>query len=212
MMQFGKQGWHLGRSALLALTVLGFVPAANGQAPAAGLPLEEQVEVCADCHGENGNSTTPEIPSLAGQPALTITNQMIYFRETLRNNDVMTPQAQGLSDAEIEALAAYYAKQPVSPAPDLSDLDSRRYEQGKTLAREMRCASCHRSDFSGNEQMPRLAGQREDYLIKAMKDYRERNRGGPDTTMIDILRDVSNEEIEALAHFLAHYESQSTTQ
>lgn len=55
--------------------------------------------------------------------------------------------------------------------------------------------------------MPRLAGQREDYLIKAMKDYRDRRRGGPDTTMIEIMTGTPDEDIQALAHFLAHLEA-----
>ncbi|MFQ3787676.1 c-type cytochrome [Halomonas sp. A29] len=179
------------------------LPAWSENGPAAGLPLEAQVTVCGSCHGEDGNSTTPGIPSLAGQPPLSITNQLIYFRERLRQNEVMTPQARGLSDAEIQALAAYYADQPVI-APD-SEPKTALMNQGRDLAREHRCASCHRSDFSGQEQMPRLAHQREDYLAQAMLAYRERSRGGPDTTMVDVMRSIDEEEIAALAHFLAHY-------
>lgn len=189
------------------LTVLAGAPAVQAEAPAADLPLDEQVEVCASCHGEGGNSTTEEIPSLAGQPALAIVNQMIYFREGLRDNQIMTPQAQGLSDSDIEALAEHFAEQPIKREAS-SELDEQQYEAGQQLAREMRCASCHQSNFSGRQQMPRLAGQREDYLQKAMFDYRERRRGGPDSTMIDILRGVSDEDIEALAHFLAYFEKE----
>lgn len=180
------------------------LPAWSESGPAAGLSLEEQVQVCAVCHGEDGNSMRENTPSLAGQPALTITNQMIYFRERLRRSEEMTPQARGLSDAEIQALAAYYAEQPIA-APE-GERDDALIEKGRTLSRQQRCASCHGSSYQGREQMPRLAGQREDYLTYAMKAYRERTRGGPDTTMIDIMRGVDDEAIEALAHFFAHFE------
>lgn len=195
-----RLGWPAG------ILLAAFTPTAlaEEESPAAGLPLEEQVAVCGNCHGDDGNSTTAEIPSLAGQPALAITNQMIYFRERLRSSEVMTPQAQGLSDPEIEALAEYYSEQPVYLDEDASEKDDELMSMGMELASEMRCASCHGRDYSGQQQMPRLAGQREDYLEMTMLAYREGERGGPDTTMINIMRGVSDEDIEALAHFMAH--------
>ncbi|WP_104202052.1 c-type cytochrome [Billgrantia saliphila] len=194
------------RALVLPLACVGLLAAEaqSQEGPAAGLPLEEQVQLCGGCHGEDGNAVEEGVPSLAGQPALALTNQLIYFRERLRRNEIMTPQAQGLSDEEIQALASHYAEQPLSP-PD-GKPDEALMERGRELAREHRCASCHRSDFSGQQQMPRLAHQREDYLAQAMRDYRERTRGGPDTTMVDILRNVDDEEIDALAHFLAHFD------
>jgi cytochrome c553 len=137
------------------------------------------------------------------QPTTAVTNQLIYFRERLRHDEVMTPQVQGLSNAEVQALAAYFADQP--PATPGVEPDANLMERGRELAREHRCASCHGSDYSGREQMPRLAHQREDYLVRAMQAYRERSRGGPDTTMVDIMRSIDEKEITALAHFLAHY-------
>ncbi|MGQ4879480.1 c-type cytochrome [Billgrantia sp. LNSP4103-1] len=172
--------------------------------PAAGLSMEEQIQVCGSCHGEDGNAAEKGVPSLAGQPALALTNQLIYFRERLRRNEIMTPQAQGLSDEEIQALAEHYAAQP--PAPPDGEPNEELMERGREIAREHRCASCHRSDFSGQEQMPRLAHQREDYLALTMRAYRERTRGGPDTTMVEVLRNVDDDEIDALAHYLAHFE------
>ncbi|ALM51670.1 c-type cytochrome [Halomonas huangheensis] len=189
-------------AALASLILSG--PSIAEESPAAGLPLEEQVQVCGACHGPDGNASQPGTPSLAGQPALAITNQLIYFRERLRQSEVMTPMARGLSDGEIQALAAYYEDQ-VLEAPD-EDADAELMSQGQDLAKQHRCSSCHRSDFSGHEQMPRLANQREDYLTHAMQAYRERSRGGPDTTMIEVMRDISDDEIQALAHYLAHWE------
>lgn len=178
------------------------LPAASEDAPAVGLPFEAQVQVCGACHGNDGNSQEAGTPSLAGQPELTIVNQMIYFRERLRQNEVMTPQARGLPDNEIQALAAYFHEQPVAP-PD-GEPDPELKARGQELASQQRCASCHQSDYSGREQMPRLAGQREDYLVAAMVAYRDRTRGGPDTTMIDVMRGVSDDDIEAMAHYFTY--------
>ncbi|PAU75437.1 c-type cytochrome [Halomonas salipaludis] len=189
-----------GGAAALGLSLA--LPAAAEDAPAVGLPFEEQLQVCGACHGSDGNSQQAGTPSLAGQPELTIVNQMIYFRERLRQNEVMTPQARGLPDGEIQALAAYYHEQPVA-APE-GEPDSELKARGQELAAQQRCASCHQSDYRGREQMPRLAGQREDYLFAAMVAYRDRTRGGPDTTMIDVMRGVPDEDIEAMAHYLTY--------
>ncbi|MCP1675767.1 cytochrome c553 [Natronocella acetinitrilica] len=173
-------------------------------APAVGKSLEEQLQLCGACHGVDGNSTQPGTPSLAGQPELTIVNQMIYFRERLRRNDVMTPQARGLSDSDIQALAAYYAEQPIAGPEGEPDDDLMR--RGQALSDAQRCASCHGSGYAGRAQMPRLAGQREDYLVDSMQAYRDRTRGGPDSTMIDIMRGASDEDIAAMAHYFAYYQ------
>lgn len=180
------------------------IAAADETSPAAGLPLEEQIQYCGSCHGSDGNSSQAGTPSLAGQPALTITNQLIYFRERLRQSEIMTPQAQGLGDDEIQALAAYYADQPITEPEDERDADLAK--KGQEIVASRGCASCHTPDYSGREQMPRLAGQREDYLIGAMQAYRDGSRGGPDTTMIDIMRGTPDEDIKAIAHFLAHFQ------
>lgn len=194
------------RRALVAwggIVALGLaLPAAAENSPAIGLELEEQIQVCGACHGDDGNSQQTGTPSLAGQPELTIVNQLIYFRERLRQNELMTPQARGLPDADIQALAAYYHEQPVAE-PD-GEMDADLKARGQELASQQRCASCHQSDYRGREQMPRLAGQREDYLVAAMTAYRERTRGGPDTTMIDIMRGIDDEDIAAMAHYFTY--------
>lgn len=196
-------------SALLAIgsftaLAVSFATAADETSPAAGLPLDEQVQYCGSCHGSDGNSSQAGTPSLAGQPALSTTNQLIYFRERLRQSEIMTPQARGLTDEEIQALADHFAGQPVSKPEGERDADLAT--TGQEIVASRGCASCHSSDYSGREQMPRLAGQRQDYLAGAMQAYRDRTRGGPDTTMIDIMRGTSDEDIEAMAHYLAYFE------
>lgn len=179
-----------GRCALLAAL---FVSVAFAQDPAA---------TCAGCHGADGNSQTPNIPSIAGQPKLFIENQLILFREGLRVSPAMQPAVQGLTDKEIVRLADHYARQPARPATTEA-ADPTQVQRGIAIARKLHCASCHLPDFRGREQMPRLAGQREDYLVESMLAYRDNRRSGGDTLMAATLYGVSDADIRTLAHYLA---------
>ena len=127
-------------------------------------------------------------------------NQLVLFREGIRKSPVMTPLMAGISDKEIQQLADHFSKQPVkivSPGP----ADPSLVKRGNELAKKLRCGICHLSDFSGQKQMPRLAGQREEYLQSEMLAYRANQR--PDTTMTAALYGVKDDEIKALAHFMS---------
>jgi cytochrome c553 len=162
---------------------------------------QERLQLCGTCHGENGNSKMEKMPSLAGQPELFLTNQLILFRERLRKSEVMEPFAKGLTDAEILALAAHYAKLKPEPSPE--PIDQALAARGAELARKMLCGTCHLPDYVGREQMPRLAQQRIDYTIDSLIAYRAGTRYGIDTTMNGVMYEVSDHDIRALAHFLA---------
>jgi cytochrome c553 len=158
---------------------------------------------CEACHGPGGNSGVPGTPSLAGQPETFIANQLVFFREGLRPSPVMEPVAKGMKDAAITELAKHFAKSPVKVVAE-GKPDAKRVKRGTQLASEMHCGQCHLPDFRGRAQMPRLAAQREDYLVEAMKAYRDNRRTGADTTMAEILRGMPDADIGALAHFLAY--------
>jgi cytochrome c553 len=177
-----------GRWALLATAL--FVSTAFSQ---------EKVALCVSCHGPGGNSATPGTPSIAGQPKLFMENQLVLFREGIRKSPIMTPLMAGISDKEIQQLSDHFSKQAVKP--ESSSVDKKLFTQGQALAKKLRCGVCHLSDFSGQKQMPRLAGQREDYLQSEMLAYRANQR--PDTTMTAALYGVKDDEIKALAHFLS---------
>lgn len=162
--------------------------------------LPDRLQSCAVCHGEGGNATTEGVPSLAGQPHVFTETQLILFREGVRPQEPMSTLMRGVSDKEIRALAAYYAAQKLVPAKAPRDATLTR--RGQALAKKMNCGSCHMADYSGREQMPRLAGQREDYLDQTMRAYRDNRRPGSDTMMAGVLYGVSDAEIKALAHFL----------
>ena len=164
---------------------------------------KEKAELCAACHGEAGISQTENIPSLAGQLDQFIQWQLVYFRAGSRKNEQMQPIVEQLNNEDIRNLGAYFASltPPPSPADDNPDLSAK----GKQAAVGRRCASCHTDNFAGTKAVARLTGQREEYLLKALRDYKSGVRaGGGQAAMADVAYTLSEEEIEALAHYLAH--------
>ncbi len=166
--------------------------------------VAEKATMCAGCHGENGISQTENIPSLAGQPDQFIQWQLVFFRGGARKNEQMQPIAEAIGNEDVRALGAYFASlaPPKAATPDDNpDLSSK----GAQAAVGRRCASCHTDSFAGTKAVARLAGQREEYLVKALHDYKSGVRsGGAGAAMTDVAYPLSDEEIEALAHYLAH--------
>ena len=162
-----------------------------------------KAEMCAACHGDNGVSQTENIPSLAGQPDLFTQWQLIFFRAGTRKSEVMQPLAEELQNEDIRNLGAYFASlaPPAPPKDDNPDLSAK----GKQAAMGRRCAFCHNDNYAGVKAVARVAGQREDYLKQALLDYKSSKRsGGGMAAMAEVARVLSDEEIEALAHYLAH--------
>jgi cytochrome c553 len=163
--------------------------------------LSERIQLCAACHGEDGNSRMENIPSLAGQPEFFVTNQLFLMREGVRKIEAMAPFVKDLKDDEMDALAKHFAKLP----PKASDeaIDQSLVKRGAELVPQLRCTSCHRPDLAGQEQMPRVAKQRIDYLIHSMKEFRDNKRSGADTAMTAVVVGVSDADLAALAHYAA---------
>ncbi|MGK9168749.1 c-type cytochrome [Inquilinus limosus] len=170
-------------------------------AAAVAQSLEERLPACAACHGEAGVSQMEATPSLAAQPSAYSVAQLYMFREGLRPGTPMTDIAKDLTDEDLQAFADHFAALP-SPAP-ATDGDAGRLERGRALAQTHRCGVCHRPDFSGQGQVPRLAGQREDYLAKALREYKSGARPGYDPAMAEVMAPIGEPEIDALAYFLA---------
>jgi cytochrome c553 len=186
------------RPLALALAAVAFWTAS---AAAQEMPLAERIKLCGTCHGEDGNSRMENIPSLAGQPAFFILNQLFLMREGVRRIEVMTPLVKDLKDVDLDALARHFA----SLAPKAADqpIDASLARRGEELAVAGRCASCHLPSLAGQEQMPRLAKQRVDYLIHAMKEFRDNTRSGADTLMSNVVAGLPDADIAALAHYAA---------
>ena len=171
--------------------------------PAAAQSVEERLPTCLACHGDNGQSPTPEVPSLGGQPEFYLTIQLYMFREKLRVVEIMNETTKGLNDDDLRKMAAAIAKLP-PPRPAAAP-DPARAERARALVAQHRCNFCHRPDFAGEQNAPRLAGQREDYLAKALREYKSNTRRGYDASMADVLYPISDEQILDLAHFLADH-------
>jgi cytochrome c553 len=163
----------------------------------------QQMQLCVACHGPQGNSQNPLIPSLAGQPRIFLENQLVLIREGLRDIPQMKGVLDGLKDADLSVLAQYFAAQ--TPVPLVGAVDAARYERGKALARSMLCGTCHLPDYQGREQMPRLAGQHERFLRLVMQEYRDQPGPGRDTVMTNALYGLKDEHLDDLAHFLANF-------
>jgi cytochrome c553 len=183
----------------IALLALASAPAA-GVDPAAA---KEKAEMCSACHGEGGISQTENIPSLAAQPDQFLQWQLVFFRGGSRKNEQMQPIAEQVSNEDIRLLGAYFAS--LTPPKPTSDDDPDLSKKGAQAAAGRRCASCHTDNYAGTKAVARLAGQREEYLVKALHDYKSGARsGGAGSAMTDVAYPLSEEEITALAHYLAH--------
>ena len=149
----------------------------------------------------------PLTPSLAGQPAYYVTAQLAQFVSGKRRSDVMAPMAKSIAPRDVRELAE--AIESLPPPRAASAIDSSRYERGKTVAAREHCDSCHQPDFSGIENAPRLAHQREDYLVKALADFKQGSRiGYGEPVMPAAAAALSDAEIADLAHYLSRFRQQ----
>ncbi|MDB5550683.1 MAG: cytochrome [Rhizobium sp.] len=164
---------------------------------------KEKAEMCIGCHGEGGISQIENMPSLAGQPDQFVQWQLVFFRAGTRKNEQMQPIVEQLNNEDIRNLGAYFAT--LTPAKAKPDEKPDLSRKGAEAAAGRRCGSCHTDNYAGGKAVPRIAGQREDYLVKALHDYKSGVRsGGGMAAMASVAFSLSDEEIEALAHYLAH--------
>jgi cytochrome c553 len=164
--------------------------------------LEERAAPCLACHGERGQSETENIPSLGGQQAPYALIQLFMFREKLRTFEPMNEMAKAFTDDDLRLFSEFISKLP-KPTPPADAPDPARLQRAQALVQQHRCNNCHNVDFSGRDNVPRLADQREDYLAKTMLEYKDNSRHGYDATMADVLQPVTKEQIADLAYFLA---------
>jgi cytochrome c553 len=186
----------IGLCAAAALTALG--GSAGAADVAAGKAL---AEACAPCHGADGVSQAPLTPSLAGQPDEFVQWQLVYYRSGARKNEVMQPISEALGNEEIRNLGAYYASlPPPKPAVPPDALAQR----GEELAAQHRCRSCHAEDYNGFRAAARLSSQREDVLVKALRDFKSGQRVGSGVaSMADVMFELNDADILALSRYLA---------
>jgi cytochrome c553 len=165
--------------------------------------VSDKLTACFGCHGPNGQSEIENVPSIAAQvPAYSLI-QLVMFRDKLRVSDTMNDAARDLSDSDIQSLAdALAALPPPKPLPDT--VDQARFERARALAQQSHCDVCHRPDFSGQQTVPRLADQREDYLLNTLRDYKSGARRAYEPIMVEQVQPLDDTQLVELSYYLAH--------
>jgi cytochrome c553 len=171
--------------------------------PAAGQDIEAgraKSQACAACHGADGNSTIGTFPNLAGQTWRYIYMQLKDFKEGRRKDPVMSPMAEPLSKQDMVDIANFFAAQPVKPSTFKAD--EAKVRLGKAKSDETLCVMCHLGGFAGQNEIPRVAGQQYDYIVKQLKDFKARTRTNDAGNMTSVSRTLSDTDIENLAHYI----------
>lgn len=190
-------------SAVLLSAVLGSFAVLPASAQTASAhALEERLPACLACHGESGQSQMPEVPSLGAQQAFYVTVQLLMFREKMRVAEPMNDMAKGLTDDDLRAFAESIAALP-APQPVAGPVEEARMQRARALVAQHHCNFCHKQDFSGQDNVPRIGAQREDYLVKALRGYKDNSRHGYDTAMADVIAPITDSEILDLAYYIA---------
>jgi cytochrome c553 len=192
----------LAASALAATVSAATTPAAAQAAPPAKPPAIAQT--CTACHGAKGISSTRNTPSLAGQPDIFTQYQLVFMRDGARQPGVMQAVVKNLTDDNIRDLGAYYAALPPPPALATKSEVAIDTQKVTGLLTSRHCDSCHKPDFSGQGESARLAGQRPEYLKKALVDFRTGVRRGRGMgAMIEVSVTLHDQEIDMIAAYLA---------
>ena len=169
----------------------------------ASTTLAQQLDTCAACHGTDGVSAMAETPSLAGQPAFFVLAQLVLFREGRRDSAAMNAIAKPLTNDDLRALAAALERLP--PPPPSAATDPAKLARGRSLAEANHCGGCHGADYAGGQNVPRVAYQREDYLAKALADFKSGRRiGYGNAAMAEAVAQLAPAELADIAYYLAH--------
>ncbi len=163
--------------------------------------IEQRAAPCLTCHGEHGQSTTENTPSLGGQNAPYALIQLFMFREKLRTFEPMNEMAKALTDDDLRTFSDFIAALPKPKPADAGD--PARIQRAQAAVEQHHCNSCHKADFSGAENVPRIANQRGDYLAKTLTEYKSNTRHGYDGTMADVMGAVTPAQIADLAYYIA---------
>jgi cytochrome c553 len=152
---------------------------------------------CANCHGVDGNSKLPEVPNLAAQNPTYLLNQVHKFYTGERKDQWMEPAIRLLSESERLNIVVYYAGKQVTPASSAPPS-----QVGGELYRRV-CARCHGDQALGGERFPRLAGQQNTYLVRALMNYRNRTGTRMEPEMLAMTAALKDSDIKAVADYLS---------
>lgn len=207
--------WMRGLRALrvCALFTLSAAAWAQSQTPAAGSAPDTSatrkaiergaklVQVCANCHGPNGNSLAPEIPNLAGQNAAYLQEQMRRFVDGRRKDVFMQGMIKAMSESERADTVAFLAAQNMQPQ-STQNAPAAQVAMGKHYFEKV-CFRCHGQQALGDAKVPRLAGQQPGYVVKSLKRYRDGTGERLEPLMAANTKLMSDEQIAAVAAYVA---------
>ncbi len=185
----------------LAAVALALLMLQGGSVLAQGGAAPEKAAPCTACHGPQGNPTLPGIPALAGQTARYMYLQLRDFQEGRRSDPQMSPMVTGLSRDDMRAITNWFAAQKSVPQPFQADAAKARL--GKAKADETLCTMCHLGGFSGQNEIPRVAGQPYDYIVKQLSDFKARRRTNDAGSMTSVSNTLSDADIENIGHYIA---------
>ncbi len=187
--------------------------------PVAGMAAEGKPDVgkaraeaagCFACHGVDGVATADGLaadkntPNLAGEPDLYLQFQLVFFRKGLRKNERMNAMAQQLSDDDLRNVSAYFASLPAPNAPTAPDTAPQDTELGSKIAQWIHCTNCHGDHLERVDNIARLAGQREDYVYNALRDFKSGARTSTGAAgMAEVVYPLGDLEMKALAHYVS---------
>lgn len=159
---------------------------------------------CAACHGANGRTDQPLTPVLAGQPSLYAATQLFLFREGRRSNEAMTAVAKTLTDEDLRGFSDFIGTLPAVPAPAAATPDDApRMARGRVLAEQHKCLFCHGNALEGGQQVPRIAGQHEDYLRDSLRGFHSGQRPGYTQAMTAAVSQIPVADLDLLAYYIA---------
>jgi cytochrome c553 len=156
---------------------------------------------CAPCHGKDGISEQPNVPSIAGQKNDYVVLALFQFRNGHRPSETMGPIAKPLTDNDLGNLAKYYSS--LKPWPASRAASAEATAAGPGLALKNHCIQCHGPTLAGQDSIPRVAGQHIDYLTAQLKAFHAGNRGDIDGNMTSIASGLSDADIATLADYVS---------
>jgi cytochrome c553 len=173
----------------------------GGAAPAGAETVEEKVQLCVACHGENGKPVDKTIPTIWGQQQGYLYIQLRDFKRGDRKNDIMQPIASEMTRDDMLAVAEYFSNKPW---PDLGQPAASKEVANRALRANssVGCTGCHLDQFQGTGTVPRLTGMSREYLEKTIADFRSRARGN-NPGMSDLMLAATPDDLAALTEYLA---------
>jgi len=190
----------------------GAASAANssGAAPAAAsgsvLYAERFRSVCAACHGADGRSDMAGTPVLAGQYSLYTITQLFLFREGRRTNPAMVALAASMTDTDLRGYSDFIGTLAPVPAPaPAAPPDAGRMSKAQVLAQQHKCVYCHGAALDGGQGVPRIGGQKEEYVRATLHGFKSGDRPGYTRAMTEALSQVPVEDLDLLAYYVANF-------